>query len=58
MDSLSLTLVMLLNYFRRKDTEDKGCFLPEPQEGGELPKEVVESANSSVDLKLQESWTF
>ena len=55
MDSLSLALVMLLNYFRRKDAKDKGCFLPEPQEGGELPKE---SANSSVDLKLQESWTF
>jgi hypothetical protein len=49
---------MLLNYFRRKDAEDKGCFLLEPQEGGELPKEVVKSANSSVDLKLQEYWTF
>ena len=58
MDSLSLALVMLLNYFRRKHAKDKGCFLHEPQEGGELPKEVVESANSSVDLKLQESWTF
>ena len=33
-------------YFRRTDAKDKGHFLPEP--GGELPKEVVESANSLV----------
>ena len=37
-------------YFRRKDTKDKGHFLP----GGELPKEVVESENPSV-LALEQS---
>lgn len=30
------------------DVKDKGCFVPEPQEGGELAKEVAESANSLV----------
>ena len=38
----------LLNYFQRKDSKDEGIFLPEPQEGGELPKEVIESANAAV----------
>ena len=45
-------LVMLLNYFHRNDVKDKGCFLPEPKEGGEVPKEVVESVNASL-VELQ-----
>lgn len=41
-------LAMLLNYFHQKDAKDKGCFLPEPQDGGEMPKAFVDRANSSV----------
>ena len=39
-------LLRVAKLFTLKAREDKSCFLPEPKEGGELPKEVAESENS------------